>query len=96
MKKITNGKLPISQVLTVNHQIQRQADNLGLKITNYEGFARGGWGGERGRTPAGMWVFMVEASDPSKTTDHEPANIVSENLADALESMEECAEYFFH
>lgn len=77
-------------------RLSREANRLGLKITNYEGFSRGGWGtGDGTPAPCGMWVFSVEASDPSKTTDHEPANITAENIEGALTSMREWAEYLF-
>lgn len=95
LKKKEGGGLSSTDLLVVNRRIQKQADDLGLKITNYEGFARGGWNGDEGYTPAGMWVFTVESSNSSKTTDHEPANIVAENLTDALNSMKEWAEYLF-
>lgn len=95
LKNTPDGGLPSTELLVVNRKIQKAADDLGLKISNYEGFARGGWGGDEGGAPAGMWVFTVEAADPSKTTDHVPANIVAENLADALNEMKKWAEYLF-
>ena len=80
----------------VNRLVSREADRLGLKITNYEGFSRGGWGmGDGSPAPRGMWVFSVSAADPSKTDDHEPANIVAENIPEAIKSMREWAQYLF-
>ena len=94
-KLIRPASAPTPASAAINRRIQKQADDLGLKITNYEGFARGRWNSDEGYTPPGMWVFTVEASDPSKTTDHEPANIVAENITDALQQMKDWAEYLF-
>lgn len=77
-------------------RLAREADRLGLKITNYEGFSRGGWRtGDGTPAPCGMWVFSVEAVEPANTTDHEPANITAENITEAIESMREWAQYLF-
>jgi hypothetical protein len=98
MSKQLKSKPPVGsdELLVVNRRIQKTADELGLKISKYEGFARGGWGVDgNGYSPAGMWVFAVEASDPSKAIDQEPAGICAENITEALKEMREWAEYIF-
>jgi hypothetical protein len=88
--------LSSSVLLAVNARIQKTAAKLKLKISNYEGYARGKWStGDESPAPAGMWVFTVSPDDPSSTTDPEPMNVVAENITDALEQMESSAEYFF-
>ena len=88
--------LKSTDLLAINVRIQKSTTKLKLKISNYEGYARGKWStGEEHHAPAGMWVFSVSPDDASATTDPEPMDIVAENITDALEEMERTAEYFF-
>lgn len=83
-------------LLAVDDRIQKAAARLKLKVTNYEGFARGKWStGDGTPAPPGMWVFTVSPDDGSGKTDPETMNVVAENITEALEQMEGSAVYFF-
>jgi len=87
---------PLRNSIKIHSRIQKQADQLGLKISNYEGFTRGGWKtGDKSPNPSGMWVFTIEAKYPTKTTDHEPAYITEENIDQAISEMCKWAKYLF-
>ncbi len=83
----------IEGVVSPHPKIARKAKELNLKITNYEGFSRGGWSADFDeRAPCGMWVLDTEPTIPSE---EEPMTVVAENLKEALLKMEENAKYFF-
>jgi len=77
----------------MNTKIAKKAAALGLKITKYEGFARGGWGtGDEDKRPAGMWVFSVEPDQMEHG--EEPVCVCAENLTEALSQMDDAANDF--
>ena len=74
----------------MNRKIKKEAHKLGLKITEYEGFIRGGlWDGEM--MHRGMWVFETS---PLHKTGKDSMTVCGFNLREVLISMKENAEYF--
>lgn len=79
-----------NQITNMNRKIKKEAHKLGLKITEYEGFIRGGlWDGEM--MHRGLWVFETS---PLHETCEETMTVCEFNLREVLTSMSENAECF--
>jgi hypothetical protein len=75
----------------MNQKIKKEAEQLGLEITEYHGFVRGRvWDGEMNH--CGAWVF--ETLPANIDTEEESMQIFAYNINEALEQMRETAEYF--